>query len=109
MVIRNGKFGTFYACSNYPSCRNTKQKVTEIGVPCPKCGDMLVAKHGKGRMVFYSCPNYPKCDFSTWDMPLPEKCPKCGDMLYYRKSRKNVICKNHSCNYKREEEKTVIE
>ncbi len=109
MVVRSGRFGTFYACSNYPICKHTKQKVTEIGVPCPKCGKQLVAKHGKGKMVFYSCPSYPECDFSSWDMPLPEKCPNCGDMLYYRKSRKSVICKNDSCGYKREEEKTVIE
>lgn len=109
MVVRSGKFGTFYACSNYPSCKNTKQKVTEIGVPCPKCGDKLIAKHGRGKALFYSCLNYPECDFSSWDMPLPEKCPDCGDMLYYRKSRKSVICKNPACDYMREEEKTVIE
>ena len=109
MVVRNGRFGTFYACANYPTCKFTKQKVTEIGVPCPKCGEMLVAKHGKGRTVFYSCSSYPSCDFSSWDMPLSEKCPDCGEMLYYRKSRKSVVCKNESCNYRRDEEKTVIE
>ena len=32
-----------------------------------------------------------------------------NEMLYYRKSRKNVVCKNQSCGYKREEEMTVIE
>ena len=26
MVERNGKFGTFYGCSNYPKCRHTQQK-----------------------------------------------------------------------------------
>ena len=109
MVVRNGRYGSFYACQNYPTCTFTKQKVTETGVGCPKCGSRVLARHGKGRMLFYSCEQYPECDFSTWDMPLAEKCPDCGGMLYYRKSRKNVICKEKSCGYKRDEEMTVIE
>ena len=109
MVIRSGRYGTFYACSNYPTCTFTKQKVTDTGVPCPKCSSKVVARHGKGKMLFYSCEKYPECDFSSWDMPLPERCPDCGGMLYYRKARKSVICKERSCGYKREEEMTVIE
>ena len=109
MVIRNGRYGSFYACINYPTCTFTKQKVTETGVNCPKCNSRILARHGKGKMLFYSCEKYPECDFSTWDMPLKEKCPDCGGMLYYRKSRKNVICKEKGCSYKRDEEMTVIE
>lgn len=109
MVIRSGRYGSFYACSNYPVCKFTKQKIVEVGVPCPQCGSKVVARHGKGKMLFYSCEKYPECDFSSWDMPLNEKCPDCGAGLFYRKSRKNVICKNQSCGYKREEEMTVIE
>ncbi len=109
MVIRTGRYGSFYACSNYPTCTFTKQRVTETGVACPKCSSMIVARHGKGKMLFYSCEKYPECDFSSWDMPLQEKCPECSGMLYYRKTRKCVICKEKSCGYKREEEMTVIE
>ena len=109
MVIRNGRYGSFYACANYPTCRFTKQKVVELNVPCPRCSSKIVARHGKGKMLFYSCEKYPECDFSSWDMPLSEKCPECGCGLFYRKSRKNVICKNSACGYKREEEMTVIE
>ena len=109
MVIRNGRYGTFYACASYPKCTFTKQKMTELDVRCPKCSSKVVARHGKGKMLFYSCEKYPECDFSTWDMPLKENCPDCGEILYYRKSRKSVICKNKSCGYKRDEEMTVIE
>ncbi len=109
MVVRNGKYGTFYACSNYPTCTFTKQKITDTGVLCPNCSSKIVARHGRGKMLFYSCDKYPECDFSTWDMPLAEKCPDCGEMLYFRKSRKSVICKTKNCNYKREEEMMVIE
>ena len=109
MVVRNGRFGSFYACINYPTCTFTKQKVTETGASCPKCSSKILARHGKGRTLFYSCERYPECDFSSWDMPLAEKCPECGSILFYRKSRKSVICKEKSCGYKREEEMTVIE
>ncbi len=109
MLVRTGRYGTFFACSNYPECTFTKQKTTKLEVKCPKCSSDIVARHGKGKMLFYSCEKYPECDFSTWDMPLSERCPDCGEMLYYRKSRKSVICKNKSCDYKREEEMTVIE
>ncbi len=107
MLVRSGKYGIFYACSNYPTCTFTKQKVTDIGVPCPVCGGKVVAKHGRGNTLFFSCEKYPECSFSSWDMPLNEKCPKCGEPLYYRKSRKSVICKSKNCDYKREEEMTV--
>ena len=108
MVLRTGRFGSFYACSQYPACKFTKQKTREVGVDCPKCGSPLITRRGRTR-IFYGCSGYPECDFSSWDMPLDEKCPDCGEMLFYRKSRRTVICKNKKCGYKSEEERTVIE
>ena len=46
------------------------------------CGEHIIAKHAKEKVLFYSCISYPKCDFSTWDRPLDENCPDCGKMLY---------------------------
>jgi len=109
MVVRRGRYGTFFACSNYPSCKYTKQKVTETGVNCPICSSKILARHGKGKSLFYSCERYPECDFSTWDRPLSEKCPNCNAVLYYRKSRKTVVCKERGCGYQREEELPEIE
>ena len=104
MVVRTGRYGTFYACKNYPKCKFTKQKVVDIGVPCPKCGSKVIGKHAKEKVLFYSCERYPECDFSTWDKPLFEKCPYCNDNLYYRKTKRAVVCKNPKCDYKRDEE-----
>ena len=103
MVLRNGKFGSFYACANYPKCHFTKQKVTDIGVPCPECGAKVVGKHSRGRVSFYSCERYPDCTFSSWDMPTTEKCPDCGKPLFFRKGRNMIICRDKKCGYKREE------
>lgn len=99
MVLRTGKFGSFYACINYPKCRFTKQKVKEIDVPCPQCGAKVVIKHGRNKTVFYSCERYPDCDFSSWDMPTKEKCPKCGEILFRRKGREALYCRKSGCGY----------
>ena len=99
MVLRTGKFGSFYACINYPKCKFTKQKVKETDVPCPKCGAKVVIKHGRNKTVFYSCERYPDCDFSSWDMPTVDKCPKCGEILFRRKGRDTLYCRVEGCGY----------
>ncbi len=108
MVLRSGRYGSFFACSRFPECNFTKQKTKDIGVPCPKCGAKVVMKNGKNRTLFYSCEKYPECDFSSWDMPTNEKCPDCGEMLYRKKGQAMYVCHNKACGYKRadEEEKT---
>ena len=102
MILRNGRYGSFYACSRYPECKFTKQKVRELGVKCPECGAELVTKYGKNRTVFYSCSRYPDCKFSSWDIPTNEKCPKCGGMLMKKKGKNLLVCRNPECDYRTE-------
>ena len=77
LVVKQGRFGEFTACTGYPECRYVKQELT--GVKCPKDdGDIAVRKSRRGK-VFYGCVNYPKCDFTLWNRPIPaQNCPKCG-------------------------------
>ena len=103
MVLRTGTYGSFYACSNYPDCKNTKRITKEIGVKCPKCGANIVTKRGKNNFYFYSCEKYPECDFSSWNLPLNEKCPQCGKILFRKKGKNLVVCADKECGYKREE------
>jgi DNA topoisomerase-1 len=103
MVVRNGRYGMFYACRNYPECKFTKQKLIDTGVPCPICGGSIIARQTKENSFYYYCSASPECSFSSWDKPLLEKCPECGEMLYYRRTRRAVICKSRNCEYKREE------
>lgn len=102
VVVRQGRYGAFYACSRYPECKFTKQKVKSLGVSCPKCGRDIVTKYGRNKTVFYSCSGYPECNFSSWDLPTNEKCPQCGEMLYQKKGRALLVCKKEGCGYKRE-------
>jgi len=99
MVLRNGKFGSFYACANYPACKYTKQRIKEVGVPCPKCGSKVIVRYSKSKTLFYGCESYPKCDFSSWDMPVAKLCPDCGKNLYFKKSKGQLICHDESCGY----------
>jgi len=107
MVYREGKFGKFLACSNFPQCKNTKNinepenKVTETG-KCPKCAGVVSAKYSKRGKLFFGCDNYPKCDFISWELPLAEICPTCGAGLYKKFSAKGaqtIMCNNKGCTY----------
>lgn len=104
MVIRSGKYGSFYACSRYPECKNTQKIMNEIGVPCPICGSPIVSKTSRGRKLFYGCSKYPECSFSSWDKPLNEKCPHCGSELYVKKGKQTIFCKKEGCGYTRDNE-----
>lgn len=106
MVIKLGRFGKFYACSNFPECRNTKAIVKDIGVICPKCheGHVIERKTKKNRL-FYGCDRYPDCDFTSWDKPIGRDCPKSGDFLVEKNIRgggKQVICSKNDCDYQEE-------
>lgn len=100
MVIREGRFGKFLACPNFPKCRNTKPILHPIGIKCPKCGADILERKSKTGKVFYGCEKYPECDYTTWDKPLNEKCPDCGAMMVEhveRNGSKRKFCSNPEC------------
>ena len=104
VLKRKGRFGEFYACSDYPRCKYTKQIIKPLGVPCPKCGGNIAVRSARNRSVYYSCENYPTCDFSSWDKPVNERCPDCGKMLFVKKLKdsKSLVCADKECGYKKE-------
>lgn len=70
MVLKEGRFGKFLACENYPKCKNTKTIVGKTGIKCPKCGEgELIERKTKKRRSFWGCSRYPDCDYATWDKP----------------------------------------
>lgn len=106
MVIKIGRFGKFYACSNFPDCRHTEAIVKKIGVTCPKChqGEIVERKSKKNR-VFFGCNRYPECDFVSWDQPLARSCPKCDHYLVTKSNRKGSQVKCSHCDYEEEIQK----
>ena len=110
LVVKQGRFGEFTACSSYPACRYLKLEST--GVACPRDGgDIVVRKSRRGR-VFYGCAKYPDCDFTLWNKPLPEACPACGAPFLLEKVTKRhgrqVLCHNDACDYVRSEELAAV-
>jgi DNA topoisomerase-1 len=81
MVIKWGRYGKFIACSNFPTCRNSKPFLEKIDVLCPECGGELVEKRSRKKRIFYGCSNYPECSFVSWKKPLVQPCPVCGGLL----------------------------
>ncbi|HEL1258395.1 TPA: type I DNA topoisomerase [Streptococcus equi subsp. zooepidemicus] len=105
MVVKLGRFGKFYACSNFPECHHTKAITKEIGVSCPVCQQgQVIERKTKRNRIFYGCDRYPECDFTSWDLPVGRSCPKSGDYLVEKKIRggKQVVCSNEACDYKEE-------
>ncbi|MBU1045791.1 type I DNA topoisomerase [Patescibacteria group bacterium] len=109
LIIKLGRFGKFYACTNFPKCRYTESlKDNKLGIPCPKCqqarlqrcssfgqGEIVEKRTKKGK-IFYGCNKFPKCDFALWDKPTGEKCEKCGALMIITK-RKQTKCSNPEC------------
>ena len=100
MVIREGRFGKFQACSGFPQCHNTKPLLVKIGVPCPNCGGEVTERRTRTGRVFYGCENYPVCEFVSWDKPTTQPCPVCGKQLLERKEGNGKVkyfCSDPEC------------
>ena len=111
MVIKQGKYGQFYACSGYPDCKNTLSVIAgnngkSTGVKCPEkdCDGELVERRSKRGKIFYGCSRFPKCTFASWDKPVQKECPLCGEEFLIEKSTKKqgtfLACHKQTCKYK---------
>ena len=82
MIRREGRFGPFYGCQDYPGCKGIVNVERRIGFGCPKCGEgQLVERTSRYGKPFYGCNRYPGCDFALWTQPLARGCPNCGGPL----------------------------
>ncbi len=102
MLLREGKYGKFYGCSNFPKCRNImpynlENEKKPVG-KCPKCGKNVFALKSKRGKTFYACEDKDGCNFMSWDIPTGEKCPNCEGYLV--KKGKKIKCS--MCDYVKE-------
>src|SRR6185295_2469189 len=109
LVVKQGRFGEFTACTRYPECKYIKHKTT--GLLCPKDADKggeVVERKSKRGKSFFGCSNYPDCDFVLWNRPIVETCPKCAAPYLVEKTTKKLgrqlLCNNEECDYARSEE-----
>ena len=117
LVYRNGRFGKFISCIDFPKCRYTESENNEENETdklCPTCGAKMVRKKGRYG-YFIACSNYPECktieSLKVKEKPKEtgENCPECGSVLVERKSRFGttfVGCSNYpKCRYIKKEPK----
>ena len=102
MVLKKGRFGTFFACTGYPDCKTTKpiggqQKKPDqpLDEKCPQCGNNLVLKTGRYG-EFTACSNYPGCKYVK-QKTIGVKCPECseGEVVERRSKRGKTF---YGCN-----------
>ncbi len=97
MTLREGKFGRFWGCSNYPKCKGTRPLST--GVPCPLCGRDLVERYARSqRRAFYGCAGYPECTFTVNERPV-KLCPECDKGVLVARDEQ-FVCTNRECGHR---------
>jgi DNA topoisomerase-1 len=94
LVIKDGRFGRFKACSGYPGCKFkenlVKKEVVPLDETCPECGSGLVRRRGRFGL-FDACSTYPKCKYIKKEKPEDTglACPKaCGGTILKRKTKR---------------------
>jgi DNA topoisomerase-1 len=94
LVIKDGRFGRFKACSGYPGCKFResldKKESKPLDEKCPQCGAALEQKFGRFG-PFVACSDYPKCKYIKKDRPVETglACPLgCGGKILRRKTRR---------------------
>jgi DNA topoisomerase-1 len=105
LLIKEGRFGKFVACSHFPECKYTKNLEIVAKGNCPLCHSGLVShtsRKFKGR-TFYTCDKKgtdPACGFISWDLPVEEKsCTVCGSYMVWKRFRGKTYpkCANKEC------------
>jgi len=110
LLMKNGKYGEFLACSGYPDCKYTKSTNKEYqpkptGIKCPekKCKGELVEKKSRRGKVFFGCGSYPDCKYALWNKPIKKPCPECNFPFLTEKTTKRKgtvhLCPNESCKF----------
>jgi DNA topoisomerase-1 len=102
LIEREGRFGRFITCSNYPKCKFVKKDPAEeargkTGVACPLCkkGEMVERRGRFG--VFYSCSNYPECKHAIKARPTGRICAECGSLMMDGTKTIPERCSNKAC------------
>lgn len=77
LVLKLGKYGKFYSCGNFPTCKFAKPYIETIGLTCPDCksGEIIV-KRTRHSKLFYGCSRYPECQWASWDDPRKNDVPE---------------------------------
>ncbi|MFH1530897.1 MAG: type I DNA topoisomerase [Pseudomonadota bacterium] len=102
LIMRNGRFGPFLACPEFPKCTHTAPVPTDLKCARAGCDGELVERKSKKGRTFYRCTKSPECEFVMFGVPLKRPCPACGNP-YLQESRgraKVTSCPNPACDFR---------
>ncbi|NJP41502.1 type I DNA topoisomerase [Oscillospiraceae bacterium HV4-5-C5C] len=103
LVIKEGRYGKFVACSNFPECKYTRNLAEKVNAHCPLCGSGLESRRSRRGSTFYVCDKKgadPDCKFISWDLPIDgQKCETCGSYMVFKRFRGRSFpkCSNPDC------------
>jgi DNA topoisomerase I len=93
MLLRTGRFGRFFGCVDYPTCkgiRNLQQRlmhrtpegeVRPFRSPTDPTGSYLERRTSRYGKPFVGSTGYPDDEFAVWSLPIASPCPVCGAPL----------------------------
>lgn len=86
LILREGKFGKFVSCSQYPKCKYVQEdeqtkKENSTGVKCNLCQKGEMTKRMGRFGEFYSCSQYPDCKNIIKTRPTGAYCPVCTKLM----------------------------
>jgi DNA topoisomerase I len=116
MLLRDGKYGKFYGCVDYPKCKGIRNVMDEAvyftgegderhpePFISPTDGEshmeVRTSRYGK---LFLGSTGYPDDQFAIWSLPMSEPCPACGAPLRHPPKNRKVptaICTNPEINH----------
>lgn len=106
LVIKQGRYGKFIGCSQYPTCKHIEsmEKQEDTSVTCPECHKgTLVKRKSRYGTFFYSCNTYPDCKYAVSNPPVAEECPQCHWPILTIKTTKRrgteKACPQKTCDY----------
>jgi DNA topoisomerase-1 len=109
MIVKEGRFGQFLACSGYPECKNTvtatknengeivAQETPTTDEVCELCGKPMTIKRGRYGQ-FLGCTGYPECKnikkmgkdgkVTTQEAQITDEvCETCGKPMAIKRGR----------------------
>lgn len=91
MIPREGKFGLFYGCENYPKCKGITNvqsravykdletgKIEPFRSPTDPENSFMELRTSRYGKPFVGSTGYPDDAFAIWSVPVAWPCPDCG-------------------------------
>ncbi|MCA9930774.1 MAG: type I DNA topoisomerase, partial [Anaerolineales bacterium] len=88
LVYREGRYGRFIGCSDFPKCRYTEQILNKTGVTCSHGGGEIIERKTRRGRTFYGCSRYPDCEWRSWQKPVPDLHNHCDGVMVETKDKR---------------------